>query len=313
MDLLQSPEKISAQMNDRGLEADHVFFFAYIQPAPEEGHGIWDNVDQLVKVNSSLLSNFLGGLSLSNIIPKRVLLQLGAKYYGVHLGPTAVPQEESDPRVDIQPNFYYPQEDILRDFCQRHNIGWNVTRPCWILGAVPDAAMNLVHPLAIYAIVQRHLGQPLEHPGDLTAWETNHTMSSAQMNGYLAEWAVLTDSARNESFNAADGCPFTFGKFWPNLARRLDMTYTRPRSEGGSAQYHEVEFPYSPPPRGFGPQSKMRFTFTLTEWAKKPEVQRAWEEIAEKHQLRDGKLRDVERIFGFLDSALLMSWPVNFW
>lgn len=33
---------------------------------------------------------------------------VGAKNYGVHLGPSKVPQEESDPRVELEPNFYYP-------------------------------------------------------------------------------------------------------------------------------------------------------------------------------------------------------------
>jgi hypothetical protein len=58
-----------------------------------------------------LLSSFLEGLEINKTIPKRVLLQLGAKYYGLHLGPTTIPQEESDPRVLMSPNFYYSQED----------------------------------------------------------------------------------------------------------------------------------------------------------------------------------------------------------
>lgn len=52
MDLLQSPEKIAEQMHERGMKADHAFFFAYIQPKPKEGGSIWSAVDELVKVNS---------------------------------------------------------------------------------------------------------------------------------------------------------------------------------------------------------------------------------------------------------------------
>ena len=102
----------------------------------------------------TLLNNFLDALPLANAIPNRILLQLGAKYYGVHLGPTTVPQEENDPRVSLEPNFYYPQEDRLKEFCQKYNVHWNTTRPASIPGAVPDAAMNLCLPLAIYASVQ---------------------------------------------------------------------------------------------------------------------------------------------------------------
>ncbi|KFZ02442.1 hypothetical protein V500_00185 [Pseudogymnoascus sp. VKM F-4518 (FW-2643)] len=293
MDLLQSPETLAVQMAEREMKADYVFFFAYIQPSPKEGGDIWSAADDLVKINTQLLSNFLEGQALSKTLPKRVLLQLGAKYYGVHLGPAAVPQEETDPRVLLEPNFYYTQEDCLREFAQKHGIGWNTTRPSWIPGAVPDAAMNLCLPLAIYAIVQKHLGKPLEYFADLAAWETNQTLSSAQLNCYLAEWAVLTDGVKDESFNASDDCAFTWGKFWPKLAARFDIPWTGPASD--PSLYRETET-----------------LFTLTEWAKQPEVQRAWQEIAQAHQLRDKTLGDIDRIFGFTDAALTWSYPIHF-
>lgn len=256
------------------------------------------------------MNNFLEGQALSQTLPKRILLQLGAKYYGVHLGPAAVPQEESDSRIHLEPNFYYNQEDCLRDFAQKHGIGWNTTRPSWIPGAVPDAAMNLCLPLAVYAIVQKHLGRPLEYPADLTTWETNQTLSSAQMNCYLAEWAVLTEKAKNESFNASDDCAFTWGKFWPKLAARFGMPWTGPVDD--PSVYKETDTPYTPPPRGFGPPGKMKSRFTLTEWAKKPQVQAAWREIAEKHQLREKELRDTDRVFGFTDAAIGWSYPISY-
>jgi hypothetical protein len=111
-----------------------------------------------------LLSNFLEGLEINKTIPKRVLLQLGAKYYGLHLEPTMIPQEESDHRVLMGPNFCYNQEDYLKAFAQKHGIGWNTTRPSHILGAVPDAAMNLCYPLGIYATVQKHLNRGINTP-----------------------------------------------------------------------------------------------------------------------------------------------------
>lgn len=248
--------------------------------------------------------------ALAQTVPKRVLLQLGAKYYGVHLGPSTVPQEESDPRVLIEPNFYYPQEDYLVKFAQHHNIGWSVIRPSWIPGAVPDAAMNLCLPLAIYAVVQKSLGRPLEYPSDLVAWEVNQTMSSAMMNGYLAEWTVLAEQAKNESFNASDDCAFTWEKFWPKLAKRFDMEWKGPVDD--PSQYNETEMQYNPPPRGYGPPGKVRTRFTLTEWAKKLEIQAAWKDIATKNGLTDTTLGDIDRIFGFTDAALSSPYPIHF-
>lgn len=54
MDLLQSPETLAAQMTERGMKAEYVFFFAYIQPKQKEGGGIWSAADDLVKINSKL-------------------------------------------------------------------------------------------------------------------------------------------------------------------------------------------------------------------------------------------------------------------
>lgn len=43
--------------------------------------------------------------------------------YGGHLGPTKVPQEETDPRIELEPNFYYPQEDLLWKYCNETGVG----------------------------------------------------------------------------------------------------------------------------------------------------------------------------------------------
>lgn len=104
---------------------------------------------------------------------------------GVHHGPTKVPQEEIDPRVEIpgEPNFYYPQEDLLWKFAQETGAKWNVCMPGPILGGVPDAAMNFAFPLAVYAAVCRELGESLKWPGDKNSWQAECSMSSAMMNG----------------------------------------------------------------------------------------------------------------------------------
>ena len=219
-----------------------------------------------------------------------------------------MPNEEDDPRVLIEPNFYYPQEDYLFEYCKKHGIGWNVARPSFILGAVPDAAMNLCYPLAIYASVCKHLGEPLRFLADLATWEIQQDQSSAMLNGYLEEWMVLTDRAANEAFNAADDSAFTWGKFWPKLAGWYGIDYTKPEPD---AKYREIKT-RDEVPRGFGPPATMRYSLLLAEWAKWPEVDKAWREIAQEHNLVEKQLRDVDRIFSFADMALISSTPLNF-
>lgn len=187
LDFLTSPKDIAEVLSEKGVKADYVFFYSYVQPPPAPGKGLWSDAHEMTRVNSLLLSNFLGALKLADIAPKRFMLQTGAKNYGVHHGPTKVPQVEDDPRVEIdgEPNFYYPQEDLVWKFCEESNgrTAWNVHMPGPILGGVPDAAMNAAFPLAVYATVCKELGEPLKWPGDVPAWQGGQSMSSAMMNG----------------------------------------------------------------------------------------------------------------------------------
>lgn len=274
------------------------------------GEKLWSNAEEMARVNTLLLSNFLNALPQADIKPKRIMLQTGAKNYGLHLGSTALPQEESDPRVTLEPNFYYPQEDFLWSYCEKHGIEWNVCMPSFILGAVPDAAMNVCFPLAVYAAVTKHLGEKLEYPGDLRSWESPQVQSSSIMNAYLEEWAVLTPSARNQKFNAFDDSAFTWGKFWPKYAKLYGLEYTRPDPENDT--YKEIPSKYETPPRGFGKNNPIRYKFTLVEWAHREDVQEAWKQLAAKYDLLDKEFRDIERIFSFTDAALSWSQSIYF-
>lgn len=196
----------------------------------------------------------------------------------------------------------------MKEFAQKHGIGWNSTLPSHIAGAVPDAAMNFCFPLAIYASIQKYLNRPLEYPSDLKAWETTQTISSAQMNGYLSEYIALTDRAKNQIFNAADDCAFTWGKTWPKVAARFNIPWTGPDTSE-NAQFFTMQFPKDPP-RGFGPKGSVSFKFSLTEWARQPEVQKAWDELAQKYDLRKTDVKDIERVFGFLDFTLAMTHSI---
>lgn len=57
----------------------------------------------------------------------------------------------------------------------------------------------------------------------------------------------------------------------------------------------------------WGPPKTYRSKYTLSQWAKRPEVQAAWAEIVKQHNLSVPLLQDMEidRIFGFTDASLL--------
>lgn len=245
-DFLKDPPEIAEVLKKEGVRADHVFFYSYVQVPPKQGGGLWSDAEEMTRVNHLLLKNFIDALELASIKPQKIMLQTGAKNYGVHLGPSKAPAEEWDPRVKLESNFYYAQEDELWAYCKRRGIGWTIGMPAAIWGAVPDAAMNVALPIAIYASVCKHRGEPLAFFGDQAGWQAVVSQSSAMLNGYLEEWSVLTDAARDQKFNACDNSAFSNESFWPRLAAWYGIEWTGPKAEG----LKEMTIGYDPPPRG---------------------------------------------------------------
>jgi hypothetical protein len=257
-----------------------------------------------------LLSNFLSALELSSIIPKRFLLQTGGKHYALHLGPSPVPLMEDDPRIE-HANFYFPQEDLLADWCKKNDTHWTVTRPGFLIGAVPEAAMNVTLALAIYASVQKELGQKLEFPADVLAWDANKDLSAIRLVSYHAEWAVLTDGAADQALNIVDDSRFTWGGFWPIVAKWYGIEYGIP--EADESKYASIKMQRDPPPRGFGPPGELKVTWSFSSWAEKEEVRAAWDKIQDREGL-DKRLspwrnkKALDECFGTLDAEILGGW-----
>lgn len=194
------------------------------------------------------------------------------------------PVVESDPQpTHLQPNFYYHQEKLLFDYCTSHpETKWNVVRPCAIIGAVNKTWMNTFYPFAVYAAVQAHRKQPLEFSGDFESWQYPFTHSSARMTGYLSEWAVLEEECANQAFNANDGSPLSWSRFFEALSKwygvEKGINYPK-RDEERSFDATMTLAGGKDAPLGYGPPSEIRRSFALTDWAKDSENQQAWREL----------------------------------
>ena len=244
---------------------DHIFYFSYMQPAPKgDVLDLWANADELATVNGkanqsqhhpfpnhatvTLFTNFISALQQSALKPRRFILQTGTKHYGFYLGPAALPAFESDPRVQLDRNFYYEQEDTLAAYCQSVGATWNVARPSYIVGSVRDGTLNHLVGFGIYAAVQAHLGQPISFPGDFRAWDREQVQSTGLLNAYFEEWLALADRAANEAFNIHDGQSFTWGRLWPYLAQWYQVEWCPP--EENVNKYRAMQLPCPKPPRG---------------------------------------------------------------
>ncbi|KAK5997672.1 hypothetical protein PT974_00027 [Cladobotryum mycophilum] len=305
MDFLKQPSEI-ADVLKKIQKVDYIFYFSYMQPAPKGNVlDLWANGDELHRVNISLFTNFVAALEQTSLRPKRFMLQTGSKHYAFHKGPAPLPAFETDPRVLLHDNFYYEQEDRLASYCQTVGAKWNVARPSYIVGAVRDGTLNHLIGFGVYAAVQAHLKQPISFPGDYRAWDREQVQSTGLLNAYFEEWLVLTDKAANEAFNIHDGQSFTWGRAWPYLAKWYGVDWNPPQAD--ESKYRIMKLPYPETPRGYGPQATFNSTFSLLEWSLQPEVEAAWKELAQQHDLVldpfDDRYR--ARIFSFADSAVI--------
>lgn len=285
VDLFTSGKQIADAFVTANVKADYVFFYAYMEPKSTKSAMDPAMAKGLIKVNGPMFDNFLEALPLAGIAPRRILLQTGGKNYGMHFGRVRTPLVESDPQPrDLVTNFYYVQEDSLREFCRQHpETGWNMLRPAGVVGSSSKSPLNTFLPFGIYAAVQAHKGEPLIFGGDFESWQFEAVHSTAWLTGYLGEWAVLEDACRNEAFNAQDGAGLSWDRFFKELARwfGVEKGVVPPSSDLGETNDMVLAGGKDCPLR-YGPPKVMRRKFTLRDWAGDEANERAWKDITER-------------------------------
>ncbi|KAK4927306.1 hypothetical protein LTR49_005972 [Elasticomyces elasticus] len=310
LDLTIDPESIASVLREKGIKPDFVFWFAYVLVTDPRSGGLQWSDPRLVDTNTSILSNFLEALPLADALPKRVVIQYGGKWNGVHLGASQVPMTEDQPPL-VDPatgkrngNLYYSQQDILTSFAGRHSISWVAGLPPSVIGFSPGSFQTLIFPLLVYAAVQKHLGKPLEFPSDIAAWWCPQHLGNAMLNGYEYEWMALSPQTANNMFNISDDSVFTWALFWPMLASRFGMPYTGPETNDAVEGWREAAMPAEPPPHGLGKRTVRRYRWSFVEWAQQQENVQAWEHLTEEHGLKGGPWKDVGAIFGRADAGV---------
>ena len=164
-------------------------------------------------LNGQMFANLIDPLAATGKLRHVSLLQ-GAKAYGAHFHPVSIPLREDRPR-DPHPNFYWLQEDRLREASARSGFSFTIWRPQVLLGAAPGVAMNPVIPIGAYAAIARERGLPFAMPGGGNAiWELVDA-------GLLAEamaWAADARAAAGQTFNITNGDVFILRDAWPEIA-----------------------------------------------------------------------------------------------
>ncbi|MCQ2001330.1 SDR family oxidoreductase [Arthrobacter zhaoxinii] len=200
-------------------DTTHLVFGAYIErPTSAE----------LSEVNTALLRNTLDGLHAAGAPLRHVTLYQGGKAYGAHLGYFNAPAKERDPRL-IQPNFYYDQEDLLREVAVERGFTLSVLRPEGVIGYATGNPMNLLMAIAVYASISKELGQPLRFPGTVAAYDALYQVTDAELLARAAVWAGSEPAAAGEIFNITNGDQFRWRQLWPAFAKYFGMEYAEPQ------------------------------------------------------------------------------------
>ena len=217
-------DRQACQRTFEGAELQDVTHVVYsaLYEKPELIAG-WRDAEQIA-TNLAMLRNVLDFLAPSSALEHVTLLQ-GTKAYGAHLRPMRNPGRESDARHEGA-NFYWAQEDYLREAAASHGFAFSIMRPQVVCGFALGSPMNIIAAIGVYAAIQKALGEPLRFPGG-APYVTQAT--DARLLARAIVWAASNPACRGETFNVANGDVLIWHTSWPTIARALGMEAGEPR------------------------------------------------------------------------------------
>ncbi len=207
----------------RGELADvtHVLFAAlYEKPDLVAG---WRDPEQMA-VNEAMLRNLLDALEPAAPGLRHIALLQGTKAYGSHIEPARVPAKERWPRHRHE-NFYWLQEDLLRERQRGRPWTFTILRPQAVFGHAIGSPMNVVAAIGAYAAILREEGRPLSFPGGGPAV---NGASDSRLIARAAAWAATAPAAAGETFNAVNGDVLVWRDLWPAVAAHFGMPLGEP-------------------------------------------------------------------------------------
>ena len=178
----------------------------------------WRDRDQM-ETNRVMLENLFEPLRAAAGDLRHVTLLQGTKAYGAHLGPIAVPAKERQPR-HVHDNFYWLQEDYLRERQRGQAWSFTILRPQVVFGESLGSHMNLIPAIGVYAALLRESARPLAFPGG-PPWVREAV--DADLLARACEWAATSPACANETFNINNGDVFEWRHVWPAIAETLGM------------------------------------------------------------------------------------------
>lgn len=210
------------QLFGQMTDVTHLVYAAlYERPTLVSG---WSDDDQ-IRINERMFRNVLDPLISASGALRHVTLLQGTKAYGVHVRPIPVPAREDRDELRSQPNFYWKQEDHLRDRGADGTWSWTILRPTLIVGSGVGGAMNLLPPIGVFAALLKDRGLPLAFPG---GGPKIGCAVDVDLLARAIDWAGVAETARNRTFNVTNGDVYVWENLWPAIADAFGMETGNP-------------------------------------------------------------------------------------
>lgn len=200
-------------------DVTHVFFAAYQEHADPA---------ELARINVGLLRNTVEALEKYAPGFRHVSFIQGGKAYGAQFGLYKTPAKETDPR-HFPPNFYYDQEDFLRDASQGRRWSWTALRPDMMMGLAVGNPMNLGNLIGVYASLCKALRVPLRFPSTPRAYSILANVTDATVLAKALEWSALDEACAGEVFNITNGDVFRWSQVFPRIADAFGIACADPQ------------------------------------------------------------------------------------
>ena len=244
----------------------HVMFAALFE-LPELVAG-WRDPRQMA-VNEAMLRHLLDALQAHARGLRHISLMQGTKAYGGHVEPARLPCKERWPR-HAHENFYWLQEDLLRQRQPQAAWVFTVLRPQLVFGHASGSPMNIVAAIGAFAAIRREQGRPLGFPG---GGRCINAGSDSRLIAQAAEFAATHEVAANETYNVVNGDVLVWQDIWAAIAGHFGMAT--------------------------GPDEPACLAETM------PLEAATWQRLAQRHQLRLGNLDAlIGSSWQFTDRAL---------
>jgi nucleoside-diphosphate-sugar epimerase len=199
-------------------DVTHIFYAArYDHP---------EGVPESVEINAAMLENVVNAVERNGRL-EHVHAVHGSKYYGTQLGPVPVPLTEDSPRASNR-NFYFVQEDFLREGSRNAHWVYTTSRPHSFCDPAVDYARSASMVIAVYAAVQGELGLSLDFPGTAASFEVRTQFTDTALLARAIAWMATEPRCANQSFNVVNGDYPRWADLWPRIAADFDMRPGKP-------------------------------------------------------------------------------------